>query len=126
RVTGEVPAEWAGRTVEALIDLGFDDRSPGFQCEGLVYTPDGSAVKGLNPRNQWVRIGTPVTGGEQVTLYVEAAANPVISDWFRPTPMGLKETAGDTPLYRIERVDLAIFDEQVWELVADIEVLNQL
>src|SRR5947209_7569011 len=34
RVTGEVPAEWAGRTVEALIDLGFDDRSPGFQCEG--------------------------------------------------------------------------------------------
>jgi alpha-mannosidase len=128
RVTGEVPAEWAGRTVEALIDLGFDERMPGFQCEGLVYTADGDAVKGLNPRNQWVRIGTPVAGGERVTLYVEAAANPVILGYhgFEPNPMGLKETAGGRPLYRIERVDLAIFDEQVWDLVADIEVLDQL
>jgi alpha-mannosidase len=69
-----------------------------------------------------------VAGGEQVTLYVEAAANPVIlgDNPFLPTPLGRKETAGDNPLYRIERVDLAIFDEQVWELVADIEVLSQL
>jgi alpha-mannosidase len=128
RVTAEVPAEWAGKTVEALIDLGFDERMPGFQCEGLVYTADGSAVKGLNPRNQWVRVGAPVAGGEQVTLYVEAAANPVIlgDNPFLPTPLGLKETAGDQPLYRIERVDLAIFDDQVWEFVADIEVLSQL
>ncbi len=127
RVSAEVPKEWAGQTVEAVIDLGFQDRSPGFQAEGLVYTPDGSAIKGLNPRNQWVRVGTPVTGGEQVTLYVEAASNPEIGgNWFRPTPMGLKETAGDRPLYRIARVDLAIFDTEVWELVADIEVLDQL
>jgi alpha-mannosidase len=128
RVTGEVPAEWAGKTVEALIDLGFDDRMPGFQCEGLIYTAGGDAVKGLNPRNQWVRIGTPVAGGEQVTLYVEAAANPVILGYhgFEPNPMGLKETAGGRPLYRIERVDLAIFDREVWELIADIEVLDQL
>ncbi len=89
---------------------------------------DGSAVKGLNPRNQWVRVGSPVAGGEQVTLYVEAAANPVIlgDNPFLPTPLGLKETAGDKPLYRIERVDLAVFDTEVWELVADIEVLDQL
>ncbi|HEX3782139.1 MAG TPA: glycoside hydrolase family 38 C-terminal domain-containing protein [Pseudonocardiaceae bacterium] len=128
RVTAQVPVDWSGRTVEALIDLGFDERMPGFQCEGLVYAPDGSAIKGLNPRNQWVRIGSPVTGGEQVTLYVEAAANPVIlgDNPFRPTPLGRKETAGDKPLYRIERVDLAVFDEQVWEFVADIEVLGQL
>jgi len=128
RVTAEVPADWAGRTVEALIDLGFDERMPGFQCEGLVYSPDGSAIKGLNPRNQWVRIGSPVSGGEQVQLYVEAAANPVIlgDNPFLPTPLGRKETAGDKPLYRIERVDLAVFDTEVWELVADIEVLSQL
>ncbi|GAA1915446.1 hypothetical protein GCM10009753_54710 [Streptantibioticus ferralitis] len=76
-VHGTVPQEWAGRTVEALLDLGFDENMPGFQCEGLVYRPDGSPVKGLNPRNQWVRIGSPVAVGEQVTLHVEAAANPV-------------------------------------------------
>ncbi|MGW3464740.1 alpha-mannosidase, partial [Streptomyces olivaceoviridis] len=51
RVTGTVPAAWAGRTVEALLDLGFDENMPGFQCEGLVYRPDGTPVKGLNPRN---------------------------------------------------------------------------
>ena len=60
RVTGTVPQEWAGKTVEALLDLGFDENMPGFQCEGLVYRPDGTPVKGLNPRNQWVRIGAPV------------------------------------------------------------------
>lgn len=59
RVTGTVPTEWAGKTVEAILDLGFDENMPGFQCEGLVYRPDGTPVKGLNPRNQWVRIGAP-------------------------------------------------------------------
>lgn len=58
-VTGTVPQAWAGRTVEALIDLGFDANMPGFQCEGLVYRPDGTPVKGLNPQNQWVRIAAP-------------------------------------------------------------------
>lgn len=42
KVTGTVPADWAGREVEAVIDLGFDERMPGFQCEALVYTPEGS------------------------------------------------------------------------------------
>ena len=36
RLTGEVPAEWAGRTVEAVVDLGFHPDSAGFQAEGLV------------------------------------------------------------------------------------------
>ena len=41
RLRGEVPAEWGGKKVEALIDLGFDINMPGFQCEALVYRPDG-------------------------------------------------------------------------------------
>ncbi|MFC8422858.1 hypothetical protein ACFUN7_18635 [Streptomyces sp. NPDC057236] len=47
-----MPGAWAGRTVEALLDLGFDENMPAFQCEGLVHRPDGPPVKGLNPRNQ--------------------------------------------------------------------------
>ncbi|MFI8961846.1 alpha-mannosidase [Streptomyces sp. NPDC053493] len=127
-VSGTVPKEWAGRTVEALIDLGFDANMPGFQCEGLVYRPDGSPVKGLNPRNQWVRIAAPAAGGEEVLLHVEAASNPVILDYhpFLPTDLGDKETAGDRPQYRIARMDLAVLDETVWELVADLEVLGEL
>ncbi|MBY8883338.1 alpha-mannosidase [Streptomyces sp. PTM05] len=128
RVTGTVPPRWAGRTVEALLDLGFDENMPGFQCEGLVYRPDGSPVKGLNPRNQWVRIGSPVTGGERVELHVEAASNPVILDYhpFLPTELGDRDTAGDEPQYRLARMDLAVFDETVWHLVMDLEVLGEL
>jgi alpha-mannosidase len=127
-VSGTVPAEWAGRTVEAIIDLGFDANMPGFQCEGLVYRPDGSPVKGLNPNNQWVRVAEEAAGGEQVELHVEAAANPVILDYhpFVPTELGERETAGTEQQYRIARLDLAVFDETVWNLVLDFEVLGEL
>ncbi|MEU1708625.1 glycoside hydrolase family 38 C-terminal domain-containing protein [Streptomyces sp. NPDC005706] len=128
RVTGTVPEAWAGRTVEALLDLGFDENMPGFQCEGLVYRPDGTPVKGLNPRNQWVRIGAPAEGGEEVRLHVEAASNPVILDYrpFRPTRLGDRDTAGHEPQYTLTRMDLAVFDETVWRLVQDLEVLGEL
>ncbi|WP_192340016.1 alpha-mannosidase [Streptomyces sp. VITNK9] len=128
RVTGTVPEEWAGKTVEAILDLGFDENMPGFQCEGLVYRPDGTPVKGLNPRNQWVRIGAPVEGGEEVHLHIEAASNPVILDYhpFVPTPLGDKDTAGSEPQYTLARMDLAVLDETVWNLVLDLEVLGEL
>ncbi|WP_035803097.1 alpha-mannosidase [Kitasatospora mediocidica] len=127
-VSGTVPAAWAGRTVEALIDLGFDKNMPGFQCEGLVYRPDGTPVKGINPCNQWVQIAAPAVGGEQVLLHVEAASNPVILDYhpFLPTGLGEKATAGDQPQYRLARIDLVVFDETVWQLVMDLEVLGEL
>ncbi|MFF2503284.1 alpha-mannosidase [Streptomyces sp. NPDC058067] len=128
RVTGTVPEAWAGRTVEAILDLGFDENMPGFQCEGLVHRPDGTPVKGLNPRNQWVRIGAPVEGGEEVRLHIEAASNPVILDYhpFLPTQLGDKETAGSEPQYTLARMDLAVLDEDVWQLVIDLEVLGEL
>ncbi|KIF72846.1 alpha-mannosidase [Streptomyces sp. 150FB] len=127
-VSGTVPAEWAGRTVEALLDLGFDENMPGFQCEGLIYRPDGTPVKGLNPRNQWVRVGAPAEGGDEVVLHIEAASNPVILDYhpFLPTGLGQKETAGTEPQYTLARMDLAVFDETVWNLVQDLEVLGEL
>ncbi|WP_369362845.1 alpha-mannosidase [Streptomyces sp. CG4] len=128
RVTGTVPEAWAGKTVETLLDLGFDENMPGFQCEGLVYRPDGSPVKGLNPRNQWVRVGAPAAGGEEVVLHIEAASNPVILDYhpFLPTRLGDKETAGSDPQYTLARMDLAVFDDTVWQLVMDLEVLGEL
>ncbi|WP_024804618.1 glycoside hydrolase family 38 C-terminal domain-containing protein [Nocardia sp. BMG51109] len=124
-VEGTVPAAWAGRTVEAIVDLGFDRNMPGFQCEGLVYRPDGSPVKGLQPRNQWVRVAAPAAGGERVVLHVEAASNPIIP-FFTPNPLGDKPTAGDRPQYRLGRLDLAVFDDRVWHLVQDLEVLGEL
>ncbi|MFB7514753.1 alpha-mannosidase [Streptomyces sp. NPDC056144] len=127
-VTGTVPAEWAGRTVEAILDLGFDENMTGFQCEGLVHRPDGTPVKGLNPRNQWVRVAGPAEGGEEVEYRIEAASNPVLLDYhpFLPTQLGDIETSHGDPLYKLARMDLAVFDETVWQLVMDLEVLGEL
>ncbi|XVU29295.1 alpha-mannosidase [Actinoplanes sp. CA-054009] len=124
RLRGTVPAEWRGRHVEAVVDLGFDINMPGFQCEALVYRPDGSPVKSINPRNQWI----PVGDGETVELYLEAAANPVLLDYhpFLPTQEGDVQTSSPRPLYTTRRMDLALFDEQTYELALDVEVLLEL
>ncbi|TWF81096.1 alpha-mannosidase [Pseudonocardia hierapolitana] len=123
-LTGSVPAAWAGHPVEAVIDLGFATDRPGFSAEALVHRPDGTAVKGLNPMNTWLRIADSAAGGEPVDLYVEAAANPLVHGV--GTPLGEVHTAGRDPLYHVRRVVLAVFDEPVWELVQDVEVLTEL
>ncbi len=122
-ITGTVPAAWTGRAVEAVIDLGFAQGQSGFSAEGLAHRPDGTAIKGLNPANTWIRIADKAEGGEVIDLYVEAAANPNVSH-NEPTQLGDIETAGDEPLYRIRRIELATFDAEVWELVHDVEVLH--
>lgn len=123
-ITGRVPPQWAGQRVEAVVDLGFGAGGPGFRCEGLAYTGDGQPVKGLAPRTSWLPVACPAVGGEQVLLYVEAAANPRIQPPL--TELGDPSTAGEAPLYRLTAVDLAVLDEPVWELVQDLEVLGQL
>ena len=86
-VRGEVPAEWAGRRVEAVFDLGFVGDWPGNQAEALVHTPDGSPLKAVNPQNQYVPVANPAAGGERVDYLVEAASNPdILADGFRGRP----------------------------------------
>ncbi|ALV46944.1 alpha-mannosidase [Arthrobacter alpinus] len=128
RLTGAVPAEWAGRRVEALIDLGFDVNMTGFQCEALAYRPDGTPVKSLNPRNQWLPIADAAEGEELVEFFLEAAANPVLLDYhpFLPTQEGDILTSSMDKLYRARRMDLAVFEPEVFELALDLEVLFEL
>jgi alpha-mannosidase len=127
RLEGAVPAEWAGRRVEAVIDPGFTGDGPGFQAEGLVYDTDGVPLKGIHPRNRHIPVANSAAGGEPVRLLLEAAANPaVLRDGFAPTRLGDVLTAGDRPLYRFASADLAVLDEAVWHLVLDIEVLSEL
>ncbi|MGW9628980.1 alpha-mannosidase [Microbacterium sp. NPDC055521] len=126
RVRGEVPAEWGGKKVEALIDLGFDINMTGFQCEALVYRPDGTPVKSINPRNQWVPVDA--APGHPLELYLEGAANPVLLDYhpFLPTQEGDIRTSSPEPLYRVRHMDLAVFEPEVFDLALDLEVLIEL
>ncbi|WP_306418903.1 glycoside hydrolase family 38 C-terminal domain-containing protein [Arthrobacter sp. GMC3] len=127
-VTGTVPPQARGHKVELVVDLGFSQSWPGFQAEGLVYRPDGTAVKALNPLNTWLPVASESTGGEEIDLYVEAAANPFVftDNPFIPTHLGEKSTAGSAPRYTMARADINIFNTEVWELVQDLEVLEQL
>ncbi len=128
RVRGTVPAGWTdeGTRPELAVDLGFAGVQPGFQSEGLAYTPDGVVVAAVEPRNAHV----PLTDGpgSAVDLYVEAASNPgVAADWtYAPTRMGDLATAGDDPLYRLVAADIALLDVPVWELTQDIWTLSGL
>jgi alpha-mannosidase len=119
-----VPAEWAGQDVAAVIDLGFGGGHPGFAAEGLIYLPDGSPVRGLHQQQGSVRLNRLAPSDGVVRFFVEAAANPSIS---RPvTRLGDTLTAGDEPMYRLQRADLTVLHADVWELVQDLEVLSQL
>ncbi|MFJ8823998.1 alpha-mannosidase [Streptomyces sp. NPDC102467] len=126
RIQGEVPAEWAGRRVEVVVDPGFTGQGPGFQAEGLLYDASGVPLKGIHPRNRHLTIAAPAVGGEPVHLLLEAAANPAVLEDFEPTPLGDVLTAGDGPIYRFRSADLAVLDEDVWHLVLDVEVLSEL
>ncbi len=120
RFTGEVPASWSGRRVEALIDLGFRLDTPGFQCEGLVRDGKGRPVQGIHPRRQAV----PLRGDAgPVELVVEAAANPLLPQ-FRPSPLGSPATAGDRLLYTLDRAELVQVDTEAEALLHDLDVLD--
>jgi alpha-mannosidase len=127
RAEGVVPSEWAGCRVEALFDLGFAGDWPGFQAEALVYDALGSPLKGIHPGNRYVPVVSTAAGGEQVTFLVEAAANPdVLGQGFVPTDVGDRLTADDTPLFQLRRADLAIRNDDVWQLQTDLQVLSEL
>ena len=125
RLTGEVPADLAHP--ELVVDLGFAGTGAGFQAEGLVLRPDGTHVKALNPLNDWV----PAVPGERVDLYVEAAANPQVHTSWNPTALGDnlggdKLTSSADPVYRLTAAAVVEVAPEVRELLADVEVLDQL
>ena len=110
---GEVPDEWAGSRVEAVIDLGFRADAPGFQCEGLLVDDAGRPVQGIHPRR--TNVAVPSTAGP-VVLRVEAASNPAFPS-SPPSPLGSLDTAGNEPLYRLDRADLVVVDSEAAELM---------
>ncbi|MEO3749457.1 glycoside hydrolase family 38 C-terminal domain-containing protein [Streptomyces sp. B6B3] len=128
RVTGEIPAAFAGERVEAVFDLGFElADGPGGQAEGLVHDASGAPLQGLHPYHRSVLLAEPAAGGEPVDLYVEMAANPPINGSHAVGQhYGNPATAGSEHLYRLNVAGLAVRRNAVWHLMHDIEVLDQL
>ncbi|MFF3985687.1 alpha-mannosidase [Streptomyces sp. NPDC001797] len=128
RASAEIPAEWAGRRVEAVFDLDFDlTRGPGGQAEGLVHDAQGAPIQGLHPYHRTVLLAGSATGGDRVDLLVELAANPpIVASASVGVHFGSPDTAGTAPLYRLLQAEIAVREDEVWHLVHDIEVLDEL
>ncbi len=120
RFSGEVPDDWVGDGLEAVIDLGWGMRGPGFQAEGLVWL-DGRPLQGVHPRRTGVPLAHLAAG--PLRFHVEAAANPSLPTSFAPTHLGSLDTAGDRLLYKVTTADLAVRDDEVFHLCLDVEVL---
>ncbi|AGZ40910.1 putative alpha-mannosidase [Actinoplanes friuliensis DSM 7358] len=146
-VTGQVPEDWGhdGTTVQLLVDIGFSGLLPAFQAEALVYRPDGSIVKGIEPFNHVVDVDP--AGGAEIDFYVEAASNPNMLEHFfvttlasaaggAPLPSGFASprradvlhlgdpaTAGTDPIYTLRQVALVERDLAVDALLQDVSVL---
>ncbi|MFJ3404752.1 alpha-mannosidase [Promicromonospora sp. NPDC090134] len=148
-VTGSVPDGWRrpGTAVQLFVDLGFSRLMPAFQAEGLLYRPDGTIVKGVEPFNHVVDVD-----GDSVDLFVEAASNPNMLEHFfasaPPTPaagmaaalpgtflpagtshiarLGHRSTAGSEPVYTLRDVVLVERDLEVDALLADVAALTGL
>ncbi|MDR1634563.1 MAG: glycosyl hydrolase-related protein [Bifidobacteriaceae bacterium] len=132
KAAGTVPADWPisqgpRPAYEAVVDLGFDPRRPGFGAEALAYRPDGSALKGVSSRNRHVPIAA--SPGTDFSFLLEAAANP---DFALADGRGLATPEGrwrdyDGPgIYRLARADLVQLNWTVWDLVQDIEFVDAL
>ncbi|MDR1187813.1 MAG: glycosyl hydrolase-related protein [Bifidobacteriaceae bacterium] len=120
RIRGKVPEGWTAAELEA--DLGFDQGRPGFQAEGLVVRPDGTIVKGINPRNRHVRLEPG-----PFELYIEAAGNPNNErPDFSPILTGDRATSPTEPAYSLRGIVLINRDTQVEALFHDVEVLAHL
>lgn len=123
-VKGTVPPSWASRkstTPELVVDLG-QHQGPGFSAEGLVYRPDGTVVKAVEPYNNSV----PLPGcGKPFDFYIEAAANPEIPNGFPyyPTDLGDTGVKKGPELYRLTRLEVGLLDKPVWKLSRQVRVL---
>eukprot|EP00731_Ephydatia_muelleri_P024288 Em0016g559a len=110
-----VPAEWVGKHIRFCWDSG---------CEAMIWY-QGKAVQGLTGSADGNQMRTDFTlvkcaqGGETFVLYLEAAANGM----FGTGHNGLINPPDPKKCYSVTRVEIAVFEEVVNELLLDLAVL---
>ncbi|MDQ0642590.1 alpha-mannosidase [Microbacterium murale] len=134
RLNGAVPASWrdadgalpARTRAEIVVDLGFTQGQPGFQCEAMVWDVAGRPVRGIAPLNNAVAEAVDEAG--EVDVYIEAASNPDVGSLFTfdPTPVGDLATVGGDPIYTLRHLDVRLRDLEVADLLADTLALRGL
>jgi alpha-mannosidase len=123
RLRGSIPPDWAGRQVALGFAIG-NAGSTGFGAEALVWR-DGRPVQGLSPNHREHLVTTGAAGGEEIELFVEAAANPPSPFGANPWPLLLPEPDG-APLFTLQQADLHVRDPEFDEFWHNFRVLVEL
>ncbi len=122
-IRGVIPVEWEGREVALGFTIG-NAGNTGFGAEALVWR-GGRPVQGLSPNHREYVVTRRATGGEDVELYVEAAANPPSPFGTNPWPLLLPDPDG-APQFTLQRVDLHVRDPEFDQFWHDFRVLVDL
>ena len=117
--TAQVPADWKGKEVVAVIDLSFEDEE-GFGREGQVWM-DGVPVIALSRYRKAVPLLPKAGGGEAVDFHVEASANPK-EEWHWDT--GHRHDP-EARLFEVREARLAVFDPELFGLLIDFRVCRE-
>ena len=118
RFIGQIPEEWKGCEVVALIDLG-GTTSEGFTTEGLVWQ-DGRPLQAINVKRFDFPLTKNASGSESIFFHVEAAANTNPENVFefskeRPT----------TPAFVLRKAEIACFNREAYDFWNDFRVATE-
>lgn len=116
-----IPEMWKNQPLVAELD---------FSGEGLVFTPHGVALQGITNGSifdpNFARTLVPlaiIDSQDSVELWVETAANSLFGVYLETDP-----DENDPNRYghfdaKVEKMRLAIFDEDLWHFILDIRIL---
>lgn len=112
QIIGQVPKEFAGKEVVALVDLGgegcvFVDGEPFVGLTDVGKTLIGSSGKRRIP------LYTKAKGGEKVNLLIEAGANQLFG-------------AAGVSRFEFSQAELAVLNHDIWQLGLDLTFLIDL
>lgn len=121
-LTGRVPEEWKGKSIAANLD---------FSGEGLVFSKDGEVIQGITNASIWdpnfARPRVPLIdsskGGEDIELWVEAAANSLFGVFTDPDPEQDNPKRHGWFDAKVETLKFGIFDSDLWHLYLDARIL---
>jgi len=119
RCRGQVPADWKGREVVALVRLTSIGRE-GFTAEGLAYQ-EGVPVIAINANRREVELAAKAKGGENFEFFIEAAANGGTNEAGVTQGLNLPDYEGE-PRYQLVQAEIACVNRAAFDYYFDFKV----
>lgn len=122
---GSIPESWKNKKIIANLD---------FNGEGLIFNNSGVPQQGITSSSVYNRefkrdiypVYEKCIGGEEIELWIETVAIGYLGVNLPFDPMPNDSNRYGEFKGKVNKIEYAIFDEELWHLWLDIEVLNGL